>query len=189
MISYVSSSIYSVNSSKHGSLIAPTDEIKKFQENIGNGIDINETSKEEYHLLDEQKKKNQEHKSEERKPQTPNDVAMKLALGEKLSQKEDDFLSEKYPKLKKYAEYVKEQGEDLREKLENAPSKEESKKVILNAMENVSKQSQKGVISDFVVRMQMSSIENVKNNYEKSSQRFNDVKLNISPGSLVDAFA
>ncbi len=194
MISYVTSSIYSVNHTKHKSMMAPTDEIRRFQEKIGNGININETNKEEYQVLDEpyeNKKSNKQLKNQQERPQTPNDMAMKLALGEKLSKEEDEYLSNRYPKMKKYAEFVREQGEELKNNLKNAKDEEESQKMILNAMENISKQSQKGLISDFVVRMNMASIENAKNSVEKAGkiERFNNIKLDMEPGVLIDALA
>lgn len=194
MVSYVTSSIYSVSHSRHKSMIAPTDEIKKFQEKLGNGIDVNATNKEEYQVLEdpyESNKDNKRLKNQQERPQTPNDMAMKLALGEKLSKEEEDYLSDRYPKMKRYAEFVKEQGEELKKNLKNSKSEEESQKIILNAMENVSKQSQKGVISDFVVRMNMASIENAKNSIEKAGkiERFNNIKLDMQPGVLIDALA
>lgn len=193
MISYVSSSINSVSYSRHKSMIASTDEIKKAQERLGNGIGVNETNKQEYQVLDDsnKKQKNQQLKSEENNQQSAGDMAMKLALGKKLSKEEDEYLSNNYPKMKKYAEYVREQGEQLKQNLQNSKSEEESQKIILNALDNISKQSQKGVISDFLVRMNISSIENAKNSVEKASktERFNNIQLNVEPGVIVDALA
>ncbi|MDU1539442.1 MAG: hypothetical protein E6902_07460 [Paeniclostridium sordellii] len=96
-------------------------------------------------------------------------IATKIIKGEKLTPNEQKFITEKYPKVKQFAQQSKKEVKVLKEQIKNCKTEEERQQVISKAIENIKVMDKKGLLSKVEVKIKMAVVEEV----EKFSQKIN----------------
>ncbi|WP_042273366.1 30S ribosomal protein S20 [[Clostridium] dakarense] len=89
-------------------------------------------------------------------------IAIKMIKGERLTSKEQGFITEKYPDLKQLAEQSLKESKDLKEQLKNLNTDEERTEILSKAVSDLKTMAKKGLLSEVQVKIKMSSLEEVE---------------------------
>lgn len=96
-------------------------------------------------------------------------IGVKILKGEKITPKEEKFISEKYPKLKKIINESKKELTQIKEQLKVCKNDDERKQVIKNIIKDIEVSDRKGIITKPEVKVKLALIKEL----EKFSKQVN----------------
>lgn len=96
-------------------------------------------------------------------------IGVKILKGEKITPKEEKFISEKYPKLKKIINESKKELTQIKEQLKVCKNDDERKQVIKNIIKDIEVSDRKGIITKPEVKVKLALIKEL----EKFSEQVN----------------
>ncbi|MCR8743894.1 hypothetical protein [Romboutsia lituseburensis] len=170
--------------------LKPNEEIKEIEKKLSGGMSVDDLSKEEYQKLNAfEKAETAEFYSQvNREMSKAEKLAMKIAKGEKLTEEEIRFISEKYPDLKRDAEQTKKESDELKKNLKHAKTKKEKQQIISMAVGNVGTLLSKNSISPVQAKIKLSAIEKAVEEDEGNKDLINkELKIkNIKKGSFIN---
>lgn len=89
-------------------------------------------------------------------------IAIKIISGENINKSEEKFISLKYPDIKKLAEKLKKDINQLKILIKNCNSDEERKDLINREINNVKLMGKKGLISEVEVKLKLRALSDVE---------------------------
>ncbi|MGL5650731.1 MAG: hypothetical protein ACRDDE_03155 [Paraclostridium sp.] len=89
-------------------------------------------------------------------------IAMKIISGENINKSEEKFMNFKYPDIKKLAEKLKKDINQLKLLIKNCNSDEERKELINREINNVKLMGKKGLISEVEVKLKLGALSDVE---------------------------
>lgn len=104
-------------------------------------------------------------------------VATKLVKGEKLSSRERNFITEKYPDIKQIAEQSIKESKGLKEQLQNLKTDYEKQQLLSKTLSDLEFMGKKGILSEIQIKLKMISIERIKKEINKE----NELSINLNP--------
>lgn len=96
-------------------------------------------------------------------------IGVKILKGERITPKEEKFISEKYPKLKKFINESKKELTQIKEQLKVCKNDDERKQVIKNAIKDIEVSDKKGTLTKPEVKVKLAIIKEL----EKFSKQVN----------------
>lgn len=96
-------------------------------------------------------------------------IGVKILKGERITPKEEKFISEKYPKLKKFINESKKELTQIKEQLKVCKNDDERKQVIKNAIKDIEVSDKKGTLTKPEVKVKLALIKEL----EKFSKQVN----------------
>ncbi|GAA0706815.1 hypothetical protein GCM10008904_15760 [Paraclostridium ghonii] len=90
-------------------------------------------------------------------------IAIKIITEEKLDSYEEEFITNKYPNIKKLAQEAKEDAKELKSLIKNCNSDEEINDLISKAIDNIKTMGKKGLFSELEVKIKLAAIKDVEN--------------------------
>ncbi|MRZ81366.1 hypothetical protein GKD14_00760 [Paeniclostridium sordellii] len=96
-------------------------------------------------------------------------IGVKILKGERITAKEEKFISEKYPKLKKFINESKKELTQIKEQLKVCKNDDERKQVIKNVIKDIEVSDKKGTLTKPEVKVKLALIKEV----EKFSKQVN----------------
>lgn len=96
-------------------------------------------------------------------------ISVKILKGERITPKEEKFISEKYPKLKKFINESKKELTQIKEQLKVCKNDDERKQVIKNAIKDIEVSDKKGTLTKPEVKVKLAIIKEL----EKFSKQVN----------------
>lgn len=105
-------------------------------------------------------------------------IGVKILKGERITPKEEKFISEKYPKLKKFINESKKELTQIKEQLKVCKNDDERKQVIKNIIKDIEVSDKKGILTKPEVKVKLAIIKEL----EKFSKQVNmkDKKIEAS---------
>ncbi len=112
-------------------------------------------------------------------------IAIKIVKGHKLTTKEENFITKKYPDIKQIAAQSINDKVDLKEKLKSCKTPEEKQLVLAKAINDLKDMAKRGGLSETEIIVKMSVIEVVKKEdereYDKEYDKEKGLKFIINP--------
>lgn len=169
------------HSSKKYYGMQPSEEILSIQKKLASGMKVETLSEEEYKKLNHYEvAQSQAFYAEVYMEMGRAEViAIKIAKGESLTPEEEQFINESYPDLKREANRAKEEGEQLKKRLQHAKTESARQNILSAAMGTVVGMAQKGFLSEVQVRIQMAAIEKAKEEAEQAGCKTGCVQLDV----------
>ncbi|CEN76817.1 Uncharacterised protein [[Clostridium] sordellii] len=96
-------------------------------------------------------------------------ISVKILKGERITPKEEKFIGEKYPKLKKFINESKKQLTQIKEQLKVCKNDDERKQVIKNIIKDIEVSDKKGILTKPEVKVKLALIKDL----EKFSKQVN----------------
>lgn len=96
-------------------------------------------------------------------------IGVKILKGERITPKEEKFISEKYPKLKKFINESKKELTQIKEQLKVCKNDDERKQVIKNIIKDIEVSDKKGILTKPEVKVKLAIIKEL----EKFSKQVN----------------
>lgn len=96
-------------------------------------------------------------------------IGVKILKGERITPKEEKFISEKYPKLKKFINESKKELTQIKEQLKVCKNDDERKQVIKNIIKDIEVSDKKGILTKSEVKVKLAIIKEL----EKFSKQVN----------------
>lgn len=96
-------------------------------------------------------------------------ISVKILKGERITPKEEKFISEKYPKLKKFINESKKELTQIKEQLKVCKNDDERKQVIKNVIKDIEVSDKKGTLTKPEVKVKLAIIKEL----EKFSKQVN----------------
>lgn len=96
-------------------------------------------------------------------------IGVKILKGERITPKEEKFISEKYPKLKKFINESKKELTQIKEQLKVCKNDDERKQVIKNIIKDIEVSDKKGTLTKPEVKVKLAIIKEL----EKFSKQVN----------------
>lgn len=96
-------------------------------------------------------------------------IGVKILKGERITPKEEKFISEKYPKLKKFINESKKELTQIKEQLKVCKNDDERKQVIKNIIKDIEVSDKKGTLTKPEVKVKLALIKEL----EKFSKQVN----------------
>ncbi|CEN90195.1 hypothetical protein [Paraclostridium sordellii] len=96
-------------------------------------------------------------------------IGVKILKGERITPKEEKFISEKYPKLKKFINESKKELTQIKEQLKVCKNDDERKQVIKNVIKDIEVSDKKGTLTKPEVKVKLAIIKEL----EKFSKQVN----------------
>ncbi|CEO34836.1 hypothetical protein QJR60_15105 [Paraclostridium sordellii] len=96
-------------------------------------------------------------------------IGVKILKGERITPKEEKFISEKYPKLKKFINESKKELTQIKEQLKVCKNDDERKQVIKNIIKDIEVRDKKGILTKPEVKVKLAIIKEL----EKFSKQVN----------------
>ncbi|CEN91752.1 Uncharacterised protein [[Clostridium] sordellii] len=96
-------------------------------------------------------------------------ISVKILKGERITPKEEKFISEKYPKLKKFINESKKELTQIKEQLKVCKNDDERKQVIKNIIKDIEVSDKKGTLTKPEVKVKLAIIKEL----EKFSKQVN----------------
>lgn len=191
MIPNINTSAFTINPGVGKKRIQSSDEINKIRLKLKSGVKVDDLSKEEYSKLNNFEKAEsasffKEVMDEMNRAEA---IAMKIAKGKELTEEEKQFISAKYPDMKREAEQAKKEGEDLANRLKCCKTKEERQMLVSTAIGNISNMAKKGALSEFQVRIKIEAIEEAVKKVEKDKDKGDNINIGnaeINAGTFID---
>ncbi|CEP91480.1 Uncharacterised protein [[Clostridium] sordellii] len=105
-------------------------------------------------------------------------IGVKILKGERITPKEEKFISEKYPKLKKFINESKKELTQIKEQLKVCKNDDERKQVIKNIVKDIEVSDKQGILTKPEVKVKLAIIKEL----EKFSKQVNmkDKKIEAS---------
>lgn len=105
-------------------------------------------------------------------------IGVKILKGERITPKEEKFISEKYPKLKKFINESKKELTQIKEQLKVCKNDDERKQVIKNIIKDIEVSDKQGILTKPEVKVKLAIIKEL----EKFSKQVNmkDKKIEAS---------
>ncbi|MGL6107878.1 hypothetical protein [Romboutsia sp.] len=107
-------------------------------------------------------------------------IGVKIIKGEKLTTKEQTFINEEYPNLRKITEQWTKEYKYIKKELNNCKTEEQKQQITyskINELEDIIKE---GTISEVHVKLKRIALEEVKKDY-KNENNENEIKFNLNP--------
>ncbi|MGL5675949.1 MAG: hypothetical protein ACRDDX_06030 [Cellulosilyticaceae bacterium] len=174
--------------------LAANDQVVAIEKKLAGGLSVDDLSEEEYKILSAHDKAESaafnaqvtEMFSKAEK------IAMKIAKGEKLTPEEEQLMNEKFPDLKREAEQAKKEGEDLKERIKAAKTREEKQQIASGAMQSISSQMSKGTMAPIQAAVKMAATQKAIEEAEKEDEESKGLTRNamnqsaLEPGSFLN---
>ncbi|MDU5020599.1 MAG: hypothetical protein E6269_08625, partial [Clostridiales bacterium] len=96
-------------------------------------------------------------------------IGVKILKGERITPKEEKFISEKYPKLKKFINESKKELTQIKEQLKVCKNDDERKQVIKNIIKDIEVSDKQGILTKPEVKVKLAIIKEL----EKFSKQVN----------------
>ena len=96
-------------------------------------------------------------------------IGVKILKGERITPKEEKFISEKYPKLKKFINESKKELTQIKEQLKVCKNDDERKQVIKNIIKDIEVRDKQGILTKPEVKVKLAIIKEL----EKFSKQVN----------------
>lgn len=90
-------------------------------------------------------------------------ISVKILKGERITPKEEKFISEKYPKLKKFINESKKELTQIKEQLKVCKNDDERKQVIKNIIKDIEVSDKKGTLTKPEVKVKLAIIKELEN--------------------------
>ena len=90
-------------------------------------------------------------------------IGVKILKGERITPKEEKFISEKYPKLKKFINESKKELTQIKEQLKVCKNDDERKQVIKNIIKDIEVSDKKGTLTKPEVKVKLAIIKELEN--------------------------
>lgn len=97
-------------------------------------------------------------------------IATKLVKGEKLTSRERNFITEKYPDIKQIAEQSVKESKGLKEQIQNLKTDDEKHQLLSKVINDLEVMGEKGILSEIQIKFSILSIEKIKKEINKEKE-------------------